>query len=154
MLQVDFAAPVGYKEPEPVKRPGADDDEEDMVNHQQSHYEANNFVTFSGEGNRLDGKKKKCDKVEPVQATVVRIFFGLSSAQAEREKIECFSRHFLQTYTRGIPDYDHPYGLIRFDRSVKPIDEIKKAAEDAAGKPDDEFKTFQGAGFTLRKGKK
>lgn len=53
---------------------------------------------------------------------------------------------------RGVPDYDHPYGLIRFDRSVKPIDEHKKAID---GESNDEgFKTFQGAGFTLRKGKK
>lgn len=69
--QVEFAAPVGYQEPQRVKR--RDEDEEETVNHQQNHYEATNFVTFSGEGNRLDGKKKKCDKIETAQAPVVRI---------------------------------------------------------------------------------
>lgn len=72
---MEFAAPVGYQEPQPVKRPGVDDDEDTNMNHHQSHYEANNFVTFSGEGNRLDGKKKKCDKAETVQVPTVGIYF-------------------------------------------------------------------------------
>lgn len=74
MFQVEFAAPVGYQEPQRMKR--RDDDEEENVNHQQNHYEATNFVKFSGEGNRLDGKKKKCDKIETVQSPVVCIKFA------------------------------------------------------------------------------
>lgn len=57
----------------------------------------------------------------------------------------------LQTYVRGIPNYDHPFGLIRFDRSVrKKPEDIATAAAEA---PDD-FQAFQGAGFSLKKGRK
>jgi len=123
-MNVEFAAPVGYQEPKFVRRKDVEDEEE-IAKH-QNQYESNTFVTFSGEGNRLDGKKKKCDKAEASQASA--------------------------GYVRGTPDYDHPYGLIRFDRSVKPIDREKKPVEDE--NKDDGFKAFQGTGFSLKKGRK
>lgn len=60
-----------------------------------------------------------------------------------------------QNYVRGIPNYDHPYGLIRFDRSIrkKPAATAEEAAAGGAEQPDD-FKAFQGQGFSLKKGKK
>lgn len=58
----------------------------------------------------------------------------------------------FQTYVRGIPDYDHPYGLIRFDRSVKPISD--RTESESNGNGDDSFKAFQGTGFSLRKARK
>lgn len=77
-IKVEFAAPVGYEEPQrPQKAPEPQTDEP-MVH----PLEANNFVTFSGAGNRLDGKKKKCEKVET--QTVAKVdFFGKFLLQAD-----------------------------------------------------------------------
>lgn len=59
----------------------------------------------------------------------------------------------FKSYIRGVPDYDHPYGFIRFDRSVKPIsDRIADKAEPNTTENSDGL--FQGAGFTLRKARK
>lgn len=69
-MQVEFDTPVGYEEPKRITKHSEDDDaeaNEDL----QNHYDTNTFVAFSGEGNRLDGKKKKCDK--PETATVARV---------------------------------------------------------------------------------
>ena len=57
--QVEFAPPVGYKEEERIPRDdsgattGMDEDPSNMMP------EPSGFIAFSGEGNRLDGKKKK-----------------------------------------------------------------------------------------------
>lgn len=59
-MNVEFAAPVGYQEPQRQVKSKEPDEDEPMV-HQ---YESMNFVAFSGEGTRLDGKKKKCDKID------------------------------------------------------------------------------------------
>lgn len=45
--------------------------------HLQNHYDTSTFVAFSGEGNRLDGKKKKCDKPEPPPGARVSNFLFL-----------------------------------------------------------------------------
>lgn len=50
--------------------------------------------------------------------------------------------HILQRYSRGIPDYDHNIFELKFDRSSKPKN-TKQSEKD-------EFKTFQGAGQSLR----
>lgn len=56
---------------------------------------------------------------------------------------------------RGIPDYDHPYGLIRFDRSAKLNGTAPDAESTDAKQADDEdFQAFQGQGFSLKKGRK
>lgn len=55
-MNVDFSAPVGYKEPErvmPKVEPMAVDPAE-LIQHDD-----NSFFAFKGEGNRLDGKKIK-----------------------------------------------------------------------------------------------
>lgn len=67
---------------------------------------------------------------------------------------------YIQNHIRGIPDYDHQYGLIRFDRSVKPKKTDSSTSADplnpdsAAAGPSDDFQTFQGQGFSLKKGRK
>ena len=60
MLQVEFAPPVGYKEEDHISHGegssdmgGMDEDPAAMMP------EPSGFIAFSGEGNRLDGKKKK-----------------------------------------------------------------------------------------------
>lgn len=76
-MNVDFAAPVGYEEPQRPQKVVEPENTEPMVH----PLEANNFVTFSGSGNRLDGKKKKCDKNETQAAPKVAVFvwFDLAS---------------------------------------------------------------------------
>lgn len=48
LLQVEFAPPVGYKEPERIKKP----DEEMVVDPAELMPEPTGFVAFRGEGNR------------------------------------------------------------------------------------------------------
>ncbi|XP_058062170.1 ubiquitin fusion degradation protein 1 homolog [Anopheles bellator] len=119
-MNVEFAPPVGYKEPERKEK-----EEEPMtIDPTELMPEPTGFVAFKGEGTRLDGKKKKdncASDAVPVQR---------------------------QNYVRGIPDYDHPFGLLRFDRSVR-------KAELSEPKPDeDQFREFQGEGFSLKKSRK
>lgn len=65
---------MGYQEPHRVPRKSdADEDAEANENVQNNYLDSQRFVAFSGEGNRLDGKKKKCDKPEPV--TTPRVSF-------------------------------------------------------------------------------
>lgn len=64
--QVEFDTPVGYQEPKRIPRKSeAETDAEANEQIQNDYMETNTFVAFSGEGSRLDGKKKKCDKPEP-----------------------------------------------------------------------------------------
>ncbi|KAJ0173186.1 hypothetical protein K1T71_011362 [Dendrolimus kikuchii] len=126
-MNVEFAPPVGYKEDEHISRGGEggsgaggmDEDPSTMMP------EPSGFVAFSGEGNRLDGKKKKliseCDS-EP------------QSSQAR------------QNYVRGIPDYDYVIGTLRFIRNSRP----PSAKEETPSEP---FQAFKGEGFTLRTAK-
>lgn len=55
---MEFAPPVGYKEDRHMTKgdSGADGMDEDPA---EMMPEQSGFVAFSGEGNRLDGKKKK-----------------------------------------------------------------------------------------------
>uniref|UniRef100_A0A336M2W5 Ubiquitin fusion degradation protein 1 homolog n=1 Tax=Culicoides sonorensis TaxID=179676 RepID=A0A336M2W5_CULSO len=134
-MNVEFAAPLDYVEPN-YKR-----NEEEMAVDPIEEYHEPGFVAFKGSGNRLDGKKKKNDSVSsdtgPSTGTTPKV-----------------------VRPRGIPDYDHPYGLIRFDRSIRPIsdrpepkkesEKDKTAAETSSGT----FEKFKGQGFQLKKSKK
>uniref|UniRef100_U5EN67 Ubiquitin fusion degradation protein 1 homolog n=1 Tax=Corethrella appendiculata TaxID=1370023 RepID=U5EN67_9DIPT len=120
-MNVEFAQAIGYEEPKPMRR-----DEEPMAidpAHLASAQQG--FVAFKGEGNRLDGKKKK----EP----------SISESPVPMQKMN---------YVRGIPDYDHPFGLLRFDRTNRSLDNGDEE------KKSDDFKIFQGEGFTLKKNRK
>jgi len=90
-MNVDFAAPVGYKEPERIRTKPSEDDEPMAVD--VSEYVDNKFQAFSGQGNRLDGKTKAAlptsDPVKP------------------------------QEIKRGIPNYDYQKGKITFIRTMR-----------------------------------
>ncbi|XP_026727651.1 ubiquitin fusion degradation protein 1 homolog isoform X2 [Trichoplusia ni] len=125
-MNVEFAPPVGYKEEERIPRGGEggadasmDEDPSGMMP------EPSGFVAFSGEGNRLDGKKKKL------------------VSESESEPSASQSR---QPYVRGIPDYDYVVGTLKFIRNSRP----PSAKEETPSEP---FTAFKGEGFTLRTAK-
>ncbi|KAK3084944.1 hypothetical protein FSP39_021815 [Pinctada imbricata] len=89
-LQVDFAPPVGYKEPE---RPRKEQDDLTHEEETEMDTEEPGFRAFMGAGNRLDGKKKGTDST-PVQ----------TENTAPK---------------RGIPDYNYKKGTIKFIRTQR-----------------------------------
>ncbi|KAK6641530.1 hypothetical protein RUM44_013242 [Polyplax serrata] len=90
-MNVDFAPPVGYKEPTKVE--GIP--EEMVVDEENFTTEPAGFVAFKGAGNRLDGKKRK---------------------DSTSHEITCSK----PTYQRGIPDYNYKIGTLKFMRNSKP----------------------------------
>ncbi|KAL1502588.1 hypothetical protein ABEB36_007711 [Hypothenemus hampei] len=91
-MNVEFAAPVGYKEPEPIKKK----EEEMAVDPAEFMLEPSGFIAFKGTGNRLDGKKRKDSS---------------STDQTTHKPV----------YVRGIPDYDYEIGTLKFIRTtIKP----------------------------------
>lgn len=116
-MNVEFEAPVGYKEPSTSqKAAGADEEQEQTV--------VEVVETFKGSGVRLDGKKKKDNQIEgPVVKKVL---------------------------SRGVPDYSHKFGILKFDRSVKPISERISKVDSGDSLPED----FQGQGFSMKKTRK
>lgn len=125
-LNVDFAPPVGYKEPEmPTKNSGAaGDEEEEPMDMSDLMPEPKGLVPFAGEGVRLDGKKKR------------------TTSESEVPKVK-------QEYVRGIPDYDYEIGLLKFIRHSKP----KKNGAVEASEGND-FEAFKGEGKSLRQTRK
>lgn len=130
-LNVDFAAPVGYKEPEAPRPAGSDEDEPMDVS--QMIPEPKGFVAFAGEGVRLDGKKKR------------------TMSETEAPKVK-------QDYVRGIPDYDYEIGFLKFIRNSKP--KVNNGKGEAGGGDEDEngggggFEAFKGEGKSLRQTRK
>lgn len=100
-MNVEFAPPVGYKEPE--KEEVKDENTMDPAELMPA---PTGFVPFKGQGNRLDGKKRK------------------ESAASEILTPRA-------TYVRGIPDYDYQIGSLTFLRNTKPTNnkEIKDQDE-------------------------
>ncbi|CAH2986191.1 unnamed protein product [Chilo suppressalis] len=123
-MNVEFAPPVGYKEERVPTRgeSGSDGMDEDPA---AMMPEPSGFVAFSGEGNRLDGKKKKL------------------TSESDSDQQAAQSR---QNYVRGIPDYDYVIGTLRFIRNSRPT----SAKEEIPTEP---FEAFKGEGFTLRTAK-
>ena len=125
-LNVDFAPPVGYKEPEPSKPAASGDDDEEPMDMSDLMPEPKGFIAFGGEGVRLDGKKKR------------------TNSESEVPKIK-------QEYVRGIPDYDYEIGLLKFIRNSKP----KKDGVSNDGNDDgNDFEAFKGKGKSLRQTRK
>ncbi|XP_062571621.1 sodium-dependent lysophosphatidylcholine symporter 1-A-like [Saccostrea cucullata] len=91
-MNVDFAPPVGYKEPESWKKAQG---EEEMASAEVDNMdiEDSSFKVFSGAGNRLDGKKKGTEP-SPIETT--------NAVQK-----------------RGIPDYGYKKGTIKFIRTQR-----------------------------------
>lgn len=90
-MNVEFAPPVGYKEPQRV-----DKKKESLVDPVDLMPAPAGFVPFRGHGVRLDGKIKKV----------------VSNNDTPFMK---------PVYVRGIPDYDYKIGTLRFLQSVKPV---------------------------------
>lgn len=90
-MNVEFAPPVGYKEPERIEKKV--EQEIDPVNMMP---ESTGFIAFKGQGNRLDGKKRK----------------DSSSSDTQLSK---------PVYVRGIPDYEYNIGSLKFLRNMKPV---------------------------------
>lgn len=91
-MNVEFAPPVGYKEPQRHVRK----DEEQLEDLANMMPEPAGFVPFKGEGVRLDGKKRKDWPKQEKSVT-------------------------KPAYVRGIPDYDYQIGTLRFLRNMKPV---------------------------------
>ncbi|KAK9892544.1 hypothetical protein WA026_020527 [Henosepilachna vigintioctopunctata] len=88
-MNVEFEAPIGYKEPETHKK----EDEEMPLDPADLMPEPSGFVPFRGAGNRLDGKKRKDST--PLEIPLPK-----------------------PIYVRGIPDYDYEIGTLQFMRRV------------------------------------
>ncbi|XP_069789787.1 ubiquitin recognition factor in ER-associated degradation protein 1 isoform X1 [Narcine bancroftii] len=100
-MNVDFDAPLGYKEPERHYQP---EDTSDLEADHAAFVPIDlGFRPFTGAGNRLDGKKKGVDP---------------SPAQINPEDIK-----------RGIPNYEFKIGKITFIRNSRP--QPKQMEEDS-----------------------
>lgn len=100
-MNVEFAPPVDYKEPERPKKA----EEEMNVDLADMMPEPSGFVAFRGQGNRLDGKRRK----------------DSTGADPSTSKA---------VYIRGIPDYDYELGTLKFLRKSKPKNENKDNQEE------------------------
>ncbi|KAF2353583.1 Ubiquitin fusion degradation protein Ufd1-like [Trinorchestia longiramus] len=133
-MNVEFAAPVGYQEPERREAAGlgaagvsASEEEEHEVLTAAAAAAAGSegYLAFQGSGSRLDGKKKNLQT--PLKELVQNV-----------------------ELKRGVPDYNYSAGSIKFwrrappPRSSTPSD---KTDTDAA------FDAFQGEGTSLRQAK-
>jgi len=106
-MNVEFSAPVGYKEP---KKPEKAHDEE--MDQEMLMPEPRGFTPFTGEGNILDQNKKKKINQE-----------SSSSKKQNVAKVP---------YQRGIPDYNWNVGTLTFIRNNRslPEKENKKPEND------------------------
>lgn len=104
-MNVEFAPPVGYVEPE---RPRPKEQEPENMQVDESEYiDTSKFMYFQGAGNRLDGKQKKDSDDKPVPTQV-------------------------EVHKRGIPNYDYKKGSITFIRSSRPMVSNGNALDTAA----------------------
>ncbi|CAH4033850.1 unnamed protein product [Pieris brassicae] len=126
-MNVEFAPPVGYKEEEHISRNDGNADTRMEEDSQVMMPEPSGFVAFKGEGNRLDGKKKK-----------------LTSESDSEPQASGSTRQM--PFVRGIPDYDYVIGTLKFIRNSRP----SNSREEAPAEP---FQAFKGEGFTLRTAK-
>jgi len=101
-MQVDFAPPIGYTEPQRQPKKEAEVEEEQSLEGIPEEYiDRGNQQNFPGIGNRLDGKKKKkeAEGSSPVKPVLIK---------------------------KGIPDLNYKVGTITFKRQVlKPLDSQK-----------------------------
>lgn len=122
-MNVEFDAPVGYKEPQIPRRADHDADEEPMAVDASEYIDQTKFRAFGGQGNRLDGKTK------PVHS--------ISSTVLPRD------------IQRGIPNYDYKKGKITFIRSTRQTNDNTNGKENNETRP--AFTAFSGEGHALRK---
>lgn len=89
-MNVEFAAPVGYKTP-PKSSYSDSDSHEILDEDEEIATEPQGFLAFLGSGNRLDGKKR-----------------NLKMTPEELQRV--------MPKQKGIPDYDYQFGYIKFWR--------------------------------------
>jgi len=94
-MNVDFAPPVGYVEPE-SKMQTQEEVSQPPIKESDIPIPNGSFIAFRGKGTRLDGKQKGTEV--PDNALNV------------------------PPPRRGIPDYDYDLGTLRFIRTIKPED--------------------------------
>lgn len=108
--QVEFDTPVGYQEPQRPTR-NRNEDEDAETNEHQNHYDTDTFFAFSGEGNRLDGKKKKCDKPEPPAAARVSLackhFLHLINQMKQKMLKNSFGSHYSRMFVEYLTTIIH-----------------------------------------------
>lgn len=125
-MQVEFAPPVGYVEPErQEKREEKREEEPADVPHELLDH---GFQAFTGSGFRLDGKKKKSNAPSqpvPMRPPVIK---------------------------RGIPNYNFEKGKITFKRNLNKSNNSQSSNKGEATKSD--FEAFTGSGKTLRQKRK
>ncbi|EDV39303.1 uncharacterized protein Dana_GF24568 [Drosophila ananassae] len=134
-MNVEFEAPVGYKDQSETQASGSGQQGAGAGAVGGELAGAANAVleevveTFKGSGVRLDGKKKKESQLEtPVLKKVL---------------------------PRGVPDYDFQFGLIRFDRNIRPISDRGNDKAGGSGNADgDDGESFHGTGFSMKKTRK
>lgn len=128
-MQVDFDAPVGYKEPERMPRKPEIQEDEPMMIDADSLPSASKFNAFEGSGQRLGGHKKKSGQKDVVHPPV----------EITKKKVDVATLG-----QRGIPNYDWKPGKLHFRRNIrKPtISESESASS---------FSAFSGAGLSLKK---
>lgn len=138
-MNVEFEAPVGYKDHTEQQQAvhagaqGAVAGGSDVAAGAGGAVLEEVVETFKGSGVRLDGKKKKDSQLEtPVMKKLL---------------------------PRGVPDYDFQFGLLRFDRSIKPIcdraqEEADAEAASIGGESGTDADNFHGTGFSMKKTRK
>lgn len=121
-MKVDFAPPVGYREPEPEPMETTDYDEKGSKDAtiDPSQIPNKEFQAFTGQGQRLDGKTKNLISPDTQQ-------------QHKRE--------------RGIPNYNYKKGKITFMKA-KTLKALMK--EESMEETEAEFTAFSGSGQKLK----
>ncbi|XP_026847883.1 ubiquitin fusion degradation protein 1 homolog [Drosophila persimilis] len=130
-MNVEFEAPVGYKEHHETQIPGSGQQGTQGTGASDANALGAALEevveTFKGPGVRLDGKKKKESQLE---TPVVKKFLP-----------------------RGVPDYHYKFGQIRFDRSIRPVSD--RGTDESGGLEDiKDVNSFHGTGFSMKKTRK
>lgn len=130
---MEFAAPVGYKEPQYLPKKAAAQEDEPMMIDADVLPSTSRFEAFGGSGQRLGGSKKKGSMAAPPIPTL---------EAAGKKKIDVTT-----LAQKGIPNYDWKPGKITFRRNIrKPtVSESEKLTP---------FMPFAGEGLSLKKGPK
>ena len=133
-MNVEFATPVGYQEPQRINEDDEDIRDEicsqhSTVSDDRTSDTGDSFVPFFGEGKRLDGKQKN-------NLTVNNISNGKINGKRDR---------------RGLPDYEYQIGTLKFIRTLRPNSLTNDQSSNSSKKSG--FEAFQGEGQTLVKRK-
>lgn len=107
-MDVDFAAPLGYVEPQYKKNPQNDSQQSDSI----IKYAPKKEVKIGGEGRRLDGKSIKPDQISSKQNSTV------TNSKEQQHKSTTDNNQNREEQPRGIPNYDYKIGTLNFNRNL------------------------------------